>query len=192
MSHVELVLGTDMIGSSLGWSDPAQLVINAPILDFTISAFLDDVFRGKVEAILRSWAEIDSDNIARVSSSVPILRVPHLYTTNELPWQSDVTYLPVTSTVRDDLFEQSMTRFEDALGFVGGELFRRQDAKGTALAMFLFRHLFSSHLFPFPKEANQCWAMPGKVAVNVEELEKRLKEAMAKASAPEQDSRTLE
>ena len=163
--------------------------INAPILDFTISEYLYDGFQAQAAAILRRWVISDSDNISRIRN-VPIVRVPSTYMSNELPKDNWVEYMPVTTTVNDNLFQQFKKRFEYSLGFVGGELFRRKDPRGTALAMSLFRHLFSAWFLAFPQEARERWDAAGQVPAGVEELEKRLNEAMAATEKPKTDTGT--
>jgi hypothetical protein len=187
-SSVKLTFGTDAEGSSFGWSSGATaFVVNAPILDFTIHQCLDDIFQAKAAAVLRRWAEIDNDNITRVLNCVPTVRVPHPYTPNEPPVADGIRYKVILSTVSENLLRSFKARFEDSLAFITGELFRRKDPRGTALAMFLFQHLFPDQSFPPIREMTKCWTAGGRAVASVDELESHIRATFA-GTTPTQQS----
>ena len=180
-ARVQFEPGTENEDIGWGWKEPEHVRIAAPIVDITLPQFLDDGMHAKAASVLEQWAKLENENISRMLSGIGEVRTPIRYKTNEPPtWKGGVIHRVYNQPAREEVFQLFKETCPSFLAFLGGELFRRNDAKGAALTMFLFRHLFPSESFPFDRAANECWGASGQPCTCVEELEKRLSEKLAR------------
>ena len=142
---------TDADCLRLGWKKGDTFSLGAPILDFTIEdTFLDD-FAERLRRVLQTWVDLECRNLDRQRIGIRRFVVPQRYKQNEPPdmRSSAIFAVPRTRGVAEDELGQALTWLKESLGFVADELHKREDVRGAALTLLLYRHLYPGHLEPY-------------------------------------------
>ena len=123
----------------IGWDADGNLLLGAPILEFTISELLDDERFSLFSAILRFWVLNDMDNIRRQQMGTRSASGPSRYKTNEIPPGPTGTFSMML--VPPDARTAAEATAADHLDWLARIMLTDGDRLGALLAALLLRHL---------------------------------------------------
>ncbi len=89
-SQVRLRPGEPGKCSGTRWASEGTFDLAHPILDFGVEEIEGQQFREKAAKILKSWAEVDEENVQQVRHGLRPFIMPGRYMTNQLPCESRV------------------------------------------------------------------------------------------------------
>jgi hypothetical protein len=126
----------------IGWDADGNLALGAPILDFTVSDFLDDERFALFSKILRFWVLNDMANLRRQQMGTRSASGPSMYVTNEMPPGGVGTYSMVL--VPPDARTAAEETAADHLDWLARVMLTDGDRLGALLTALLLRHLIPS------------------------------------------------
>jgi hypothetical protein len=127
-------------GRSTQWGEGSEFSLGAPILNLTVTDFLDDDMWRRSRDVIDSWLRAEELNLARVIMGLPTYSMPYEYETNVVPDGGVV----LQWNTREEGIELVRKTLGEILPWLA-EAFRRQpDTRGMVRTALLLRHLFSA------------------------------------------------
>jgi hypothetical protein len=138
-TQVTLEPGEAADRAGLDWTAPGAYSLGPPIIDYTMSEFLEDEKASNARACLRAWADIDAENIRRRASGMAAVEMPADYRTNEVP--HSVPREGGGSVTVGGPDEAAIPRLIELLGYIGLHNKTLNTEMTAVLINLLHRHL---------------------------------------------------
>lgn len=135
--RLELVPTTDEVGRCVQWSNGSEFSLSAPILDACIKHLVDDSFHARAKEVLRFWADIDVQNLARMTAGLHVFRMPDAYQTNATTHRAWVEQGVVNAPDLRPVVEYT----KRSLAYLASQLRNKGDFGGAVRCALLHRHL---------------------------------------------------
>lgn len=135
--------GDKVVGAISGWDAGTSFCLGIPILDFTIQDAADRSNIQNYADVLKSWIQIEKENLFRITSNVRAFRYPKEYITN-VPLEDFDSSVSETNDWKrveknEDLITQERLRLP--LTWLTYQLAERGDIAGAIMGSLLLRHL---------------------------------------------------
>ena len=123
----------------MAWKPQHRINLGPPILDFTVPDLIDRTKFVNIDRILAFWAQNDMENIRRVQTGLPLVKMPGEFTTNTVPAIVNATFWVNRPIGRDS--GKAKQALLELLDWYGQNLFGSDERCGALLAGLLLRHL---------------------------------------------------
>lgn len=144
-SRVALIPGEEDKGRAAQWAGNYELSLSAPILDFTVDSTNDPAFREKIVQILDFWIRVDGLNLTRIRSGLRRFSMPQFYKPNEMILSAWETHWLTKAT--EEQVQQSLHYIQEAVHWLGSQLYRKGDINGAVKAAILLDHINPNGMF---------------------------------------------
>jgi hypothetical protein len=135
--RLELIPTTNHLGRCVQWLNGTTFSLSAPILDASVSDLLDDAFHSEAAKVLKFWADIDVQNLARMTAGLHVFRMPDEYVTNTTKHRAWVEQGVYNDPDVTTLLEST----KRSLSYLATQLHLKGDFGGAVRCALLHRHL---------------------------------------------------
>lgn len=125
---------------AVGWDAHGKVELGPPILEFTVTALLDDDTFELIRRVLDFWVVNDLRNLLRQQMGMRVASGPPDYTTNEVPPASGFGMFSMT-VVPPAVQEAAGRTAAEHLDWLGQVMLTSGDRTGALLAALMVRHL---------------------------------------------------
>jgi hypothetical protein len=136
-SSLELIPSSDHKGVGTQWQNETTYLLSAPILDATVTDFLDGDFHQTARKVLQFWVDVELLNIARVKSGIHLFCVPSNYITNS----TKIGGWAIHQVNRAKDLAVATASVRQSLAYLASQLYNRGDLEGGAHCASLHRRL---------------------------------------------------
>jgi hypothetical protein len=141
LERLELVPGPCGNGTYTDWDGGQRIALGAPILEVTLVESLEKNRATRMREILKHWLNLDTINLARITTGTLSYVMPQSYETNSIPsGTASRTFGKGHVNVSEDELRSSFRNLHPALLWLSRVQMESGDSVGAALTAMLMRH----------------------------------------------------
>jgi hypothetical protein len=152
-NRMEMIMTEDPVGSGIPWNVETKFNL-APILCIEmIKLAADDDYERNAYNVLKTWIEIENQNLIRIQTGMYGWEMPQTYETNVVPHSKNLPqFLPIHS---EELLDKMIRHVCDALECLGNQFLDTDKFVAAVEAALLHRYLHR-HCSMFGQDEKDC------------------------------------
>jgi hypothetical protein len=184
LEYLELIPGATGKGTCTDWDGGRRISLGAPILDISLTEFVEEEKVTETREVLKYWLNLDTTNLARRTTGTLNHIMPQSYETNSIAWVGRTAFRTFGKrrvNASEEELRSSFRSLHPGLLWLARAQLEKGDSVGAALTAMLMRHWDSGDIdfFDIAKELSHMAGKPVPVNTSLDELYGFIEELIA-------------